>query len=50
MNCARCNAMTSDCVCLLDGQEKTDLQQDRGIECELLVEYKKDLGHGITGE
>lgn len=41
MNCAGCNAMTSDCVCLLDGLEKADLQEDRGLECELIRDYKE---------
>lgn len=41
MNCAGCNGMTSDCVCVLDGEEKLDLQEDRGEVCELLQEYKK---------
>jgi hypothetical protein len=33
--------MTGDCVCLLDGEEKADLQEDRGEKCELLKEYEE---------
>jgi len=33
--------MTSDCICLLDSEEKADLEEDRGATCELLAEYEE---------
>lgn len=41
MTCRECNFMTGDVVCVLDGEEK-DLDEPRGVECELSKEYIRD--------